>query len=338
MSLLWLRDLQHRRVRSAGVVGIVAIVLTLLFLTTGLVGQFRAEPILAVSNVGGDSDWILPAGTTSPFTSSDTILRSEVDQADAIPVLVLRADSELGNVFVIGRDAVPESVPPLRSGRHPQAEHEIVISDLLTASLGDNLRLGGSDFTVVGTVADASMLAGVPLVFASLARTQESLLADNDVVTGYLVSPEVELILPTSMIRLPADTVGLAGRVPLEDAIASVDLVRSLLWLITAIVVAAVTYISAVDRIREFALFKAVGADGRALAMGLIAQATGVVVAAYLFAGVLQFVARPLFPLGVRLESGAWWQIFAIALLVASVSALAGVRRINSINPQEAFA
>ena len=66
-----------------------------------------------------------------------------------------------------------------------------------------------------------------------------------------------------------ADDVAEDALGPLEDAIASVDLVRALLWLVTAVIIGAVVFLSALERQRDFAILRAMGTPRRALLLAV---------------------------------------------------------------------
>ncbi len=65
--LMTLRDLQYRARRVALVTVLVAPVLTLLYLMTGLVNHLQNEPANAVDGIGADH-WVVADGVSGPFT------------------------------------------------------------------------------------------------------------------------------------------------------------------------------------------------------------------------------------------------------------------------------
>src|SRR5260370_36836234 len=80
MALLTLRDLQYRAARIGLVILGTTVVFALLLLMTGLANHFFLEPAHAVRVIGSDS-WVLPSGTSRPFTSAAT-----TDPSVAAPV------------------------------------------------------------------------------------------------------------------------------------------------------------------------------------------------------------------------------------------------------------
>jgi putative ABC transport system permease protein len=343
MLLLTLRDVQHRLVRFIVVTVLAAVVFTLLFLMTGLVEQFRREPYLATRNSGADT-WVLPSGVAGPFTATGTIgveRLADVDAADAAPVVFGRAtmhlEAETTEVVVIGHEPAALGSPRTDDGRAVQAAGEAVVDVSSGVGIGDAIRLGDRPFTVVGLTRQATVLAGIPLVYVPVTDAQDLMFGSRAVVSGFVANAPGGAA-PEGMWYRTADEVADNTLKPLENAISSVDLVRALLWLVAGIIVGAVVYLSALDRQRDFAVLKAVGAGNRALAGGLAIQAVVVAVAAALLGALLQVVVRPLFPLTITVPGSAFVQVPLLAAVVAMVAAAVGMRRVVRSDPAAAFA
>ena len=68
----------------------------------------------------------------------------------------------------------------------------------------------------------------------------------------------------------------------------SITIVAVLLWVVAALIVGSVIYLSALERLRDFAVFKAIGVPTRNIAAGLAMQAVIVaLLAALVGAGAL---------------------------------------------------
>ena len=59
---------------------------------------------------------------------------------------------------------------------------------------------------------------------------------------------------------------------PLDGAISSVNLIRVLLWFVAAMIIGTMTYLTALERLRDMAVLKAVGASTRQLATSIALQ------------------------------------------------------------------
>lgn len=347
MWLLTLRDLQYRRLRVLVVVLLGAVVMALLFLMTGLVNHLQREPYDATAAIGG-SRWVLAAGVSGPFTSAGALPTSDGDDlAGATPVVISRgtltADEggdDGAEVVVVGGplDALGSTMaaPALVSGRPVQGEGEVVVDRSTGLSVGDRAHLGPSAVEVVGLTEHTTVLGGVPLVFTELGAAQDLTFQSRDVVSGFLLDADPPA-LPEGAGLLTADEVAADALGPLDDAIASIDLVRVLLWLVTAVIVGAVVFLSALERQRDFAILRAMGAPRRTLLVGVAAQAALIALAAAGVAFVLQRLMLPFFPLPVRVPSRALWQIPVGAVIAALAAGAFGLRKVATADPASAF-
>ena len=117
----------------------------------------------------------------------------------------------------------------------------------------------------------------------------------------------------------------------------SIDLIRILLWVVAAIIIGAVVYLSALERQRDFAVLLAVGGRSRQLATSLAIQAVFVALLAVATAAALQAVVAPVFPLKVRVPPASLWQLPTVAVVVALLAASAAMRRVRKTDPAAAF-
>ena len=335
---LILRDLQYRKWRILVVAILMAVILTLLFIMSGLVSQFRFEPVSATANAGGDRSWVVSETSTGPLTSPTAIPADAVAGIDGDAILIGMGSVDGLRATIIGRSFEADD-PPLIEGRHPTAAGEVAIDSSSDHTLGQVIDLGGGTATVVGLTDGATILAGVPMAFTTLAYSQDVLASGRPVVTGVLVddASAAGSGLPDGLKLMTPEEVADDGLVPLERPIGSVSLVRVLLWLITLIVIAAVIYITALERTRDIAVLKAVGANNRTLGLSLIAQGVIMAVVATLLASVLQRFIAPLFPMAVRVTGGVFWQILIGGVLVALVAGVAGASRVSNTTAAEAF-
>ena len=96
MLFLTVRDLQFRWARTLVVVILVGLVLTLLFLMTGLVHQLQREPHDTVDRIGAEH-WIVSRGVSGPFTAVSTLragVALEFASEGATEVVVARGTLE----------------------------------------------------------------------------------------------------------------------------------------------------------------------------------------------------------------------------------------------------
>ena len=335
MFLLILRDLQFRRWRVGLTIVLMAIVMTLLFIMSGLVEQFNVEPRLATERTAGELNWVVSEGTGGPFTSPRPVDAERFAAVDGEPILVAPSSVDGFRVSLVGRSYDTAS-PELIAGRYPADDGEVVIDASAGYEIGGAVSVGGLPGTVVGLTEDATILAGVPLTFVTLDFAQQTALGGQDLLLAKLTD-QTSQELPDGLKLMTSDMVAADTLLPLDGAIASVTLVRALLWLITVIIIAAIIYITALERTRDFAVLKAVGGKTRDLGMSLLIQGVVMTLIAVAIAGVLQTFIAPTFPLKVRVPSNAWLVIGGGAAIAALAAGLAGVMRVKSTSPAEAF-
>ncbi len=340
MWLLTILDMRYRAVRFAVVTIGTALVFTLLFLMTGLIEQFNQEPFLMVDQVSTD-DWVVPEGSSGPFTSSQ-VLRPDQVQAIGAPrsVVVARGTTEIDGVasegIVLGLGPETFEGLPLAAGRLPVAELEAVVDETTGLELDDLFDMGGASFVVVGLTSDTTLLAGQPAIFIGILDARTVMFEGSPVTMAVLVEPGTADDFAGTVV-LSADDVAEDALGPLESAISSIDLIRILLWVVAAIIIGAVVYLSALERQRDFAVLLAVGGRSRQLAGSLAIQAVFVALLAVGTAAALQSVVAPVFPLEVRVPAASLWQLPTVAVVVALLAASAAMRRVRRTDPAAAF-
>jgi putative ABC transport system permease protein len=110
-----------------------------------------------------------------------------------------------------------------------------------------------------------------------------------------------------------------------------------LLWIVAALIVGSVIYLSALERTRDFAVLKAVGVSTRSVLAGLCLQAVIVAVFAAVLGGLLSLVLVPVFPMRVVVPTSAFLLLPVTAVLIGLLASAAGLRRAVSIDPALAF-
>ena len=97
-----------------------------------------------------------------------------------------------------------------------------------------------------------TLLGGIPNVYASLEDVQEIAfqggpLITTVVTTGTPTEPTTDLAVLTSD-QVEEDTIH-----AMRDAVASIENSRTMMWVVAAIIVAALMYVSSLERLRDFA-------------------------------------------------------------------------------------
>jgi putative ABC transport system permease protein len=239
-------------------------------------------------------------------------------------------------VLVIGHPIGGLGAPPVVAGEAVRGSGELVVDRTSGVAVGDDVHVGGRRFTVAGLSADTTLLAGLPVVFLPIADARAALFGGGQVVSA-LVSDAARQQVPDGLAMASADEVAADALGPLESAVASIDLIRGLLWFMAATIVGGVLYLTVLERQRDFAVLKALGGTNRQLLRSLALQAVTITAAAVAVATLLQSLIAPWFPLTVRVPPSAYWQVPLVAVGVAIVATRAGSARVRSTDPVTAF-
>jgi len=341
-----LRDLQFRRRQFAIAIVGAGLVFALLLILTGISAGFRTEAEGTVDAAGADA-WVVPQGVEGPFSAASSLpaktaaeLRARPDVEDAAPLIALpnvaEVDGESLTVNVVGVAPQRLGAPGADEGEPLARSGEAVVGDATGAKPGSTLAVAGTDFRVVGMVRDRTYLGGVPVVYVPLADAQALAYDGQPLASTILVRGSFDQPAP-GLSALTADGVVEDMLKPLEGATRVIDILRILMWIVAAVIIGAVTYLSALERVGDFAVMKAVGGESRSMAAGLAVQAVLASLIAAALAAALALALRPIFPLPVTIDSGAYLALAAIAGLVGVVASFAALRRVLKVDPALAF-
>jgi putative ABC transport system permease protein len=346
MLRVTLRDLQWRRRRFVIAILGTSLVFAMTLVLTGLSNGFRVEANSTVDALGVDA-YLVRSGPAGPFIGSPPFPEREVATAARLPgvttavPLVYAATTvpdgdSTRNVNVFGGPTQGPGMPAITAGRAPASADEAAVSSTLGSNIGDPLEIGSRSMRIVGIVKDSTALAGQPNVFVTVAGAQQM---------GYGGQPIVSSV---GIRGAPTETpegfrlIDRAGAVddlmrPMVAAVAAITLMAVLLWIVAALIVGSVIYLSALERTRDFAVLKAVGVGTRSVLAGLCLQAVIVAVVAALLGGLLSLVLGPLFPMRVVVPASAFLLLPVIAVLIGLLASFAGLRRAVTIDPALAF-
>jgi putative ABC transport system permease protein len=344
MILVSLRDLQFRRRRFIVAIAGTSLVLGLTLVLSGVSSSFDNEAHRTVDAFHATT-WIVPKGVKGPLITSATLSADLAQQiagatgAHAVPVAVLHGATEIDGkphqVNVMGVPPGTFAAPPLRDGRQAERPGEVVVDSLVKRKVGETLRLAGADLKVVGRTKGLSYVAGTPTAYVTLADAQAG---------GFNGSPLASTIVVDQKVAAPEGYDALTNRKVLADILRPLDsprqtinMVAGLLYLVAAMIIGSVVYLSALDRVRDFAVFKAMGASDRSVLSGLLAQSVLLCVLAYLIGVALSTVLGPLMPMAAEISRTAYAQLAVIAAVVSVIASFAAVRRALSVDPALAF-
>jgi putative ABC transport system permease protein len=341
-----LRDLQWRRRRFLIAVVGTAFVFAMTLVLTGLANGFRVEARNTVNSFGIDH-FLIQDGAAGPFLGSAPFSATEVNKVKRLPgvqaaaPLVYAGTTALDNgtprtMNLFGAPTDGPGMPVMSSGRPPATADEVAVSSTLGRDLGDELEITSSKLNVVGIVDNSTVLARQPNLFLTVEGAQLLVYGGQPVISSIGVRGE-----PTS---LPPGyrSVDREGAIddmirPLKVAVDAITIMAVLLWVVAGLIVGSIIYMSALERTRDFAVFKAVGVSTRSVLGGLALQAVLVAVVSALLGVLLSRVLSPLFPMRVDIPEAAFLFLPVLAIVIGLLASMAGMRRAVTVDPALAF-
>jgi len=185
---LALKDVRRHAGKFVATIVGVGLLLTIVLVMNGIYQGNIYDGVWLIENTATDL-WVVERGRGGPFNESSRLpgdahesVQAAPGVARAGPFIAYAAQREIGGASqqftIIGYDVFGGLGGPGRliAGRAIQAAHwEMVADARLGLALGERLRLGAREYTVVGLTRNAVDAAGNPLVYLSLPDAQEVL-------------------------------------------------------------------------------------------------------------------------------------------------------------------
>lgn len=340
-------DLRFRYRQFLIAVVAAGVVFAMAVLMSGLVTGFRVE-IRDTINAAGAERWVMSAQSGGRVTSLVTFSEAAVQRVAETPGVtaangivflaseVIRSGSRNVSVNVMGVGAGPLGQPVAQAGHGLSRPGQIVVSTKSDVHLGSTISIGANRFDVVGTIRDRALGAGIPVVYIRLADAQRVLFGGQHVVTA-IVTRGVPAQLPSGLIAYRPDVVVSATLETLSSGIASIKTTRVLMWLVAVLIVAALMYVSALQRVRDFAVLKALGSSSATLFGSLCLQAVVVTFLAAIAGVAFAAAMGGVFEQTVQVPASAYYTLPIIAIGVGLIASLIALRRATGADPAAAF-
>ena len=346
MLITALRDMQWRQRRFIVAAIGTGTVFALTLILTGLTHAFRVEAQRVVDSLGIDT-YLIKAGAVGPFMGSSRFPEAETRAIARLPGIESVIPVVYGNTILQDRRSpqnvnvygVPErglGMPPIAAGRAPSNPGEVAMSTTLGRSIGDDIEVGGEVLRVVGLVDKSTTLAGQPNAFLTVAGAQRLMFSGQPVVSaiGLRGSPR-QTPAGYHIVDRHAAVDDMVR--PLHGAYLAMSYMAVLLWAVAALIVGSLIYLSALERTRDFAVFKALGVATHSVLAGLTLQAVLVALVAAVLGGLLSLLLGPLFPMLVVVTTSTFLSLVATAVVIGLLASLAGLRHAIAVEPALAF-
>ncbi|OBB79671.1 ABC transporter permease [Mycolicibacterium peregrinum] len=346
MLMAALRDLQWRRRRFLIAAVGTGLVFAMTLVLTGLAHGFRVEAERSVDALGLDA-YMIKAGAAGPFLGSAPLPLTDVQRAARLPGVTTAVPLVYGsstipnngtprNVNVFGVPEAGPGTPALKEGRAARATDEVAVSTTMNQPIGSDVAVGAAKLRVVGLVDDLTALAAQDNIYLSVPGAQLLLFSGQKLISsvGIVGNPGS----PPPEFRI-VDRFGAIDDMvrPLRGANQAMSLMAGLLWAVAVLIVGSVIYLSALERTRDFAVFKAVGVASRSIMAGLAMQAVTVALLAAVLGAGLSLLLGPLFPMRCDVPTVAFVALPIVAVAVGLLASVAGLRRAVNVDPALAF-
>jgi putative ABC transport system permease protein len=346
MLLAALRDMQWRRRRLVIAIVSTGLVLAMTLVMTGLANGFRVEAQRTVDSIGVDK-FVIKAGAAGPFLGATPFAQADLARVAASPGIVAAAPlactpstvkdgTSRRNVTAFGAPEHGPGMPKIPEGRAPSTPDEVAVSSTLERHLGDELQVGAYTLRIVGIVPNSTAMAKMPNIFLTTEGVQRLAYNGQPMISSIAIEGTPQQ-LPEGYQAVDR-AAGLSDLLrPLKVAWSSISIVAALLWVVAVLTVGSVVYLSALERLRDFAVFKAIGVPTRSILAGLALQAFVVTLLAAVLGVVFTQLLAPLFPMIVAVPAYAYLALPAVAVVIGLLASLAGFRRAVAVDPALAF-
>jgi putative ABC transport system permease protein len=341
MWVIALRDLQMRRRRFVVAVIAVGLVFGITLLLDGFTHSINNEIRRTVGAFHANT-WLVSAGSSGPFTPDHLVAEAVAQPArtrtvDVSPVLALSTSISTPGGSRVRVNVIGTNEPVhLQDGRWPSGPHEVVANDDLGVGLGRSLTISNQRFKVVGRTAHLRYFAGTNVLFLPLQVEQRVFVYGQPLATGFVVHGPLNVV-PHGLITMSNAAVMSSLRQPVKAAASTIGFLDILLWIVAAGIMGTILYMTSLERLRDFAALKAIGARNSQVFSGIAVQALVLSIAAGLLAWIVSRLLAPVFPMIVEIPLRSYPLTLAVAIAVGLLGSVAGVRKAMATDPALAF-
>lgn len=352
-----IRDVQYRKVRFILAILGVSLLFMLILVMDGIATGMKNWTTRYLKDTKADA-WAIQADTEGPFTGYSILPENKVEKIDEIsgikaadPLILAMQNAKVGSenkqIYVIGHK--PESIiepKKLKEGQLVSKEKEAVIDKTINVAVGKRIKIAGQSFKVVGKSENTTYTFNTPIVFISLKDAQEILFNGQPVVNTIALSKEQSNSL-SSVLNEVDDVKGVDAKTQskmVEDVLKQIDepmgaisFLRNIFWMVGALIISMIVYVTAVERTQDFAVFKAIGATNGYVTRQVLIQALLISVIAVLIGTASAVLLAPAFPLDLTIQTATLISTPIIAIGLSIVSSLVAVRKATKIDPVIAF-
>ena len=373
---LALRDIRHSLFRFVLTCFGLGLLMTVVLAMIGIYNGLVADALSIVKAPAVDV-WVVEEGTQGPFAEASSIPADTreavvrlpgVGSAGAITFQTVQTDhgGSTLRLYVIGHElGRPGGPSRITSGRGIGISHFEMVADRKSGLVaGDIVNLGRDRFTVVGLVEDAMNSGGDPAVFVSLADAiaVQAALAPSaarvqaargtSAPQGANVAAIVARLEPGADAELLAATVRQWKHLQaltqaeqeqlllvsvVDRARRQIGLFLGILLTVSAVVIALIIYTMTMEKLKQIATLKLIGAPDRTILALIVQQALILGASGWAIGLMLILLVKDYFPRRVVLEPFNAMMLAGIIVLVCLVASGLGIRVALKVDPATAL-
>ena len=373
---LALKDIRHGLFRFVLTCFGLGLLMTVVLAMIGIYNGLVADALAVVKAPAADV-WVVEAGTKGPFAEASSIPADTRDAVSRMPGVAAAGAINYQNVeaphqgralrlYVIGYDpGRPGGPQRIAEGRGIGIGHFELVADRKTGlATGDTIRLGRHRFSVVGLVEGAMNSGGDPAVYVTLADAM-ALQTELDPaaqrvqaargampVKSASVAAVVVRVEPGADLGLLTATLGqwkhLAALTQAEQEelllVSVVDKARrqiglflGILLTVSAVVIALIIYTMTMEKLKQIATLKLIGAPDRTIIGLIVQQALILGLSGWGIGLTLILLVKDNFPRRVVLEPFNAMVLAGIIFAVCIAASGLGVRAAMKVDPATAL-
>lgn len=373
---LAVRDIRHNLGRFLlscfGLSLLLGIVMSMIGIYRGLVAE-----ALTVARSPGVDLWVVEANTRGPFAEASRLpgdIREAVARiagvVEAGSVTYQSAESEENGrkirLYVIGYElGRPGGPREIVQGRGiARSRYEAVVDRAAGLEIGRRLKLGRHEFSVVGLTSGQVSSGGDPMVFITLRDSQQLQFelappaARRELArgAGEATSDIVNAVIARVSHNIPVATVAdgvarwkhlvaltqaeqetILARSVIERARRQIGLFTSLLLIVSTVIIALIIYTLTIDKMKEIATLKLIGAPDRTIVGLILQQALAMGAIGFSFGALLILSIKDSFPRRVLVEAPDVALLGVAVILICIIASSMGVRFALKVDPATAL-
>lgn len=373
---LAVRDIRHNLGRFVltclGLSLLLGLVLSMIGIYRGLV-----EEALSLSRAPGADLWVVEAGKRGPFAESSRIpgdtreVIASLSQVVSTGSMTYQSVEAMHNgkkirLYVVGYEpGRPGGPVKIFAGRHMTRSHyEMLVDSKSGLMSGEQVRLGRNIFTVVGLTRNQVSSGGDPVAYITLRDAQrlqfelEPPVARREAERGTspvgtdIVNAVVAKVAPGTTPDRVVEAVGrwkhLTGlsqsaqeeiltKSVVDKSRRQIGLFTVILLVVSAVIISLILYTMTMDKVREIATLKLIGAPDRTIVGLIIQEAVAMAVIGFSLGALLINLTRDFFPRRVILLPQDGLALAIVVLFLCVLASGMGVRLALKIEPSVAL-